>query len=160
MNSFDCTRLSKSGSFSQNRLRLLASISGLLVPDPPLLTPLHQVPCLDQLLQVDFDRVAIGPGHGDRSAHRQPPVFTHDADQLLGERSEGRHEPLLLDLSSEDLFLPKEATDEEADPVEKLRLIAVEGRLGTSQCPVVLVLRIFHDPLERAERHVPIPHAE
>ena len=60
--------------------------SGLLVPYPTLLPPLHQVPCLDQLPEVGFDRVAIGPGHGDRSAHRQPPVFTHDADQLLGER--------------------------------------------------------------------------
>ena len=63
----------------------------------------------------------------------------------------GSHEPLPFHLALEHLDLLAEAAKEEHEPLAEPLLSAVERGLGSAQRPVVVVLVLLDDPLQRAE---------
>jgi len=131
-------------------------LSALFVPRSPASPTSPQPASVDKPLQVVLDSVAVGTGQDRGFAHRHPSVLEDDAEEFFRERRHWWHEPLPFDLPLEDLLLPQETPNEKGQPVDQLRLIPIQRRLGAAQRGVLLVLAVFDDSLEGGIRDVAV----
>ena len=90
---------------------------GLLVPGTSTCSTLHEFGCGNKLPQVTLDSVAVRSGHCDGLSNSDATVRFDNAKQLLGERSQRRHQAFHLDLSRESVLLFHQTADEERDPL-------------------------------------------
>ena len=128
----------------------------LLVPGSTAPASSDQPSRVYELAEVVLDRVSVGLGQGLGLAHGDPSMLGDDAQELLRQGRERRHEPFLLDLPFEHLLLPVEGAHEEGDPVHELGLVVIQGRLRPAKRHVVFVLAVLDDPLEGAVRNITV----